>query len=69
MSDDISKKLDEVLERGMPGGLRGELERWVNWRDEPAKICWLCGSPNTQVLDPTTRECKDCGAYYAVFKG
>ena len=65
---DITKKFEEALEAGMPGGLRGELGRWLNWRHESAKICWLCGSTDTKLLDLETRECNACGNFYAVFK-
>lgn len=65
--NESDKKWEEILEEGMPGGLRGELGRWLNWRHESAEICWLCGSTNTVVIDHSTRECKDCGNHYAVF--
>lgn len=39
----------------------------VNWRGESAKLCWLCGSNNTKVVDHETRECCECGNWYAVF--
>lgn len=40
----------------------------TNWRGEPAKKCWLCGSRRTRPIDHTTRECKDCGNHYAVWE-
>lgn len=39
----------------------------TNWRGESAKRCWLCGSTNTVVIDPMTRECRECGSHYGVF--
>lgn len=37
-----------------------------NARGEPAEVCYVCGKRNTADLDPTTRECHDCGAEYAI---
>lgn len=39
----------------------------TNWRGEPAKRCWMCGSSRTKVLDHHTRECRSCGNWYSVF--
>lgn len=41
--------------------------RMVNWRGESAKLCWLCGSNNTKMIDHETRECRECSNWYAVF--
>lgn len=67
-SEEVAKKLDEILEKGMPGGLAGEVERWLNWRHESAKVCWMCGSTDTHAIDIETRECKQCETLYSVFK-
>ena len=38
-----------------------------NWRGEPARKCYACGSTRTIVgVDPETRVCERCGAEYAV---
>lgn len=38
----------------------------MNWRGEPGYRCWMCGSANTVLLDPETRNCNMCGNHYAV---
>lgn len=35
-------------------------------KGRPSKECWLCGSQNTKLQDPTMRECLDCNNVFYV---
>lgn len=41
----------------------------TNWRGEPARKCYMCGSTNTKAKDKETRTCRTCSNDYAIGPG